>query len=132
MRTSAARRFVAWMAFAAGLSVASATPVYADPPNASPAEGFAPSCALEQPARTGFLLPTLAVPVRGGAARIAVTSNALRGIEPLKASRAAAPNQANSTSQKGWFERHWKWVVIPAAAVVATWLILEAWGCTGC
>jgi len=88
---------------------------------------------VEQPARTGFLLPTLVMPVRGGVARMAVTSNALRGIEPLKASRAAVRDQASSTPQENWFGRHWKWVVIPAVAVIATVVFLDVvWGCEGC
>jgi hypothetical protein len=114
------------------LLLASVAPIYAEPASLQPVNWFAPAYAAASAPRSGFLLPTLAAPATGAGPRLVVTEGAFRGTLPVRESPTAGQDQTAPKPQRSWFERHWKWVVIPVAAVVTLWILLEINACAGC
>ena len=136
--SSAARQFVTCPTLVTLLIVgvllfASVVPLYAEPAGTQPANWFAPAYAVASAPRSGFLLPTLAVPETGAAPRLMVTESAFLGAAPVRVSPAAGQDQTPPKPQRSWFGRNWKWFVPVVAGVslgLAAW-ISEA-TCEGC
>jgi hypothetical protein len=126
--SSAARQFVTYPTLTTLLVVgvlllASVAPLHASPAATQPVNWFAPVCAAASVPRSGFLLPTLAVPETGAAPRLMVTESAFLGAAPVRVSPARGQNQTAPKPQRSWFGRNWKWLV-PVVVVVAGLAIL--------
>jgi hypothetical protein len=103
------------------LLLASVTPLYAEPAATQAVNWFSSAYAAAPVPRSGFLLPTLAVPETAAAPRLMVTESAFLGAAPVRVSLAAGQDQTPPKPQRSWFGRNWWWVV--PVAVVATWVI---------
>jgi ABC-type phosphate transport system permease subunit len=140
MRTSSAvRQFAAYpthttLLIVGVLLLASVVPLCAEPAATQPVNWFAAVCAAASAPRSGFLLPTLAVPARATAPRLMVTESAVRGAAPVRVFPAVGQDQTPPKHQRSWFGRHWGWfVAVPAIVFGAYGLTyLISCGTEGC